>query len=138
MVSQVEMERHWRVLSTHAHILAVLHLRSEITTREVAAAVRITERRVAADIADLRAEGLVQVIKRGPRNSYRVLRSARLPPSAHGPKSVGEFLDGVVPLLQQMGCTTALAIPARPRRSRRRSRREGLKGSVAPGVSRRN
>jgi biotin operon repressor len=68
--------------------------------REVAAAVGITERRVAANIADLKAEGLVKVIKREPRNTYRVLRSASLPPSAHGPKTVGEFLDTVEPLVQ--------------------------------------
>lgn len=97
------MERHWRVLSTHAHILVILHLQPRITMREVAAAVGITERRVAADIADLQAEGFVRVIKRGPRNTYRVLRSARLAPSAHGPKTVGEFLDSVAPLIQQLG-----------------------------------
>ncbi len=68
--------------------------------REVAAAVGITERRVAANIADLQAEGLVKVIKRGPRNTYRVCRSASLPPSAHGPKTVGKFLDTVEPLVQ--------------------------------------
>lgn len=67
--------------------------------REVAVTVGITERRVAANIADLQAEGLVKVIKRGPRNTYRVLKSASLPPSAHGPKTVGEFLDRAEPLI---------------------------------------
>ncbi|KKL12216.1 hypothetical protein LCGC14_2538000, partial [marine sediment metagenome] len=38
------MKRHWRALSTHAHILAILHLHPRITMREVAAAVGITER----------------------------------------------------------------------------------------------
>lgn len=83
--------------------------------REVAAAVGITERRVAANIADLQAEGLMKVIKRGPRNTYRVLRSATLPASAHGPKTVGEFLDSVVPLVQRTGGMAALATPAGPR-----------------------
>ena len=96
----IAAERHWRVLSTHAHILAILHLQRRITMREVAAAVGITERRVAANIADLQAEGLVRVVKRGPRNTYRVRRSASLPPSAHGPATVGEFLDSVEPLIQ--------------------------------------
>jgi len=95
----VAAERHWRVLSTHAHILVILHLQPRITMREVAAAVGITERRVAANIADLQAEGLVKVIKRGPRNTYRVRRSASLPPSAHGPKTVGQFLDNVEPMI---------------------------------------
>ncbi len=88
------------MLSTHAHILVLVHKQPRATMREVAAAVGITERRVAANIADLKAEGLVKVIKRGPRNTYRVLRSASLPPSAHGPKTVGEFLDTVEPLVQ--------------------------------------
>ncbi len=96
----VAAQRHWRVLSTHAHILVLLHLQQRITMREVAAAVGITERRVAANIADLRTEGLVKVIKRGPRNTYRVLRGATLPPLAYGPKTVGEFLDGVERLIQ--------------------------------------
>ena len=96
----VATQRHWRVLSTHAHILALLHLQPRITMREVAAAVGITERRVAANIADLQAEGLVKVMKRGLRNTYRVLRSATLPPAAHGPKTVGVFLDSVKPLVQ--------------------------------------
>jgi len=74
----VAAQRHWRVLSTHAHILMILHLQPRIIMREVAAAVGITERRVAANIADLQAEGLVKVIKRGPRNTYRVRRSASL------------------------------------------------------------
>ncbi len=68
--------------------------------REVAAAVGITERRVAANIANLQVEGLVKVIKRGSRNTYRVRRSASLPPAAHGPKTVGEFLDSVELLIQ--------------------------------------
>ena len=109
------MQRHWRVLSTHAHILVLLHLQPRITMREVAAAVGITERRVAANIADLQAEGLMKVIKRGPRNTYRVLRGATLPASAHGPKTVGEFLDSVVPLVQRTGGMAALATPAGPR-----------------------
>ncbi len=96
----VATQRHWRVLSTHAHILVILHLQARITMREVAAAVGITERRVAANIADLQAEGLVKVIKRGSRNTYRVRRSASLPLAAHGPKTVGEFLDSVEPLIQ--------------------------------------
>ncbi len=108
----VAAQRHWRVLSTHAHILVLLHLQPRVTMREVAAAVGITERRVAANIADLQAEGLVRVIKKGPRNTYRVLRSATLPPSAHGPKTVGEFLDTVMPLVQKTGSMAALAIGA--------------------------
>ena len=96
----VAAQRHWRVLSTHAHILVLLHQQPRATMREVAVAVGITERRVAANIANLQAEGLVKVIKRGPRNAYRVLRSASLPPSAYGPKTVGEFLDIVGPLVQ--------------------------------------
>ena len=80
--------------------------------REVAAAVGITERRVAANIADLQAEGLMKVIKRGPPNTYRVLRSATLPVSAYGPKTVGEYLDTVMPLVQKTGSMAALATRA--------------------------
>ena len=118
----VATKRHWRVLSTHAHILVLLHLQSRITMRDVAAAVGITERRVAANIADLQAEGLVKVMKRGSRNTYRVLRSASLPPSAHGPKRVGAFLDTVMLLVQETGSMAALATRAGPGRSRRGSR----------------
>ena len=133
----VATQRHWRVLSTHAHILVLLHLQPRITMREVAVAVSITERRVAANIADLQAEGLVKVIKRGPRNTYRVLRSATLPPSAHGPKTVGEFLDTVMPLVQKTGSMAALATRAGSRPSRRVSRAgEEPKSSVAPGALR--
>ncbi len=96
----IAAQRHWRVLSTHGHILVLLHLQPRITMREVATAVGITERRVAANIAALQAEGLVKVIKMGPRNTYRVLRSATLPPSAHGPNTVGEFLDAAALLVQ--------------------------------------
>lgn len=123
------MKRHWRALSTHAHILAILHLRPRITMREVAVAVGITERRVAANIANLQAEGLVRVIKRGPRNTYHVRKSARLPPSAHGPKTAGEFLDSVVPLVEKMGSMPALRKPAARRPSRRRPRRKAPAGS---------
>ncbi len=111
----IAAQRHWRVLSTHAHILVILHLQPRITMREVAAAVGITERRVAANIADLQAEGLVKVIKKGPPNTYRVLRSATLPASAHGPKTVGEYLDAVMPLVQKTGSVAALATRAGPR-----------------------
>ena len=111
----VAAQRHWRVLSTHAHILVLLHLQPRITMREVAVAVGITERRVAANIADLRAEGLMKVIKRGPPNTYRVLRSATLPSSAHGPKTVGEYLDTVMPLVQKTGSMAGIATRAGPR-----------------------
>ena len=125
------MERHWRVLSTHAHILVILHLQPRITMHEVADAVGITERRVAANIANLQSEALERVRKRGLLNTYRVRESAKLPPSAYGPKTVGEFLDSAHPLIEQMGCSTALGIPARPQPPRRRSRRERPRAAVA-------
>ena len=134
----VAAQRHWRVLSTHAHILVLLHLQPRIAMREVAAAVGITERRVAANIADLRAEGLMKVIKRGQPNTYRVLRSATLPVSAHGPKTVGEFLDTVAPLVQKTGSMAALAARAGPRLSRRGSRAGKAKEQRGPAGSERN
>jgi DNA-binding transcriptional ArsR family regulator len=62
----------WTFLGNHAHVLFVLAQDPTCRLRDVAARVGITERAVARLVADLAAEGYLEVEREGRRNRYRV------------------------------------------------------------------
>jgi Mn-dependent DtxR family transcriptional regulator len=68
----------WTFLGNHAHALFVLAEDPTCRLRDVAERVGITERAVARLVADLVAEGYVEVQREGRRNRYRVRGSMPL------------------------------------------------------------
>jgi predicted transcriptional regulator len=60
----------WTFFSNHGHVYFLVVLENEITTREVAGQVGITERAVASILSDLVESGYVKKTKVGRSNVY--------------------------------------------------------------------
>lgn len=88
-----ESARHWTFLSNHGHVLICLARDPAARLRDVAIAVGITERAVQKIVSDLEEGGVVQRVREGRRNRYRLFldRPMRHPVEAH--RSVGELLE---------------------------------------------
>ena len=63
---------HWTFITNHGAVLAVVAERGEITGREIASALGISERSVRRIITDLAREGYLQRRRVGRANSYMV------------------------------------------------------------------
>jgi DNA-binding transcriptional ArsR family regulator len=90
--SQPESTRHWTFLSNHGHVLVCLARDPEARLRDVAVAVGITERAVQKIVSDLEEGGVVERVREGRRNRYRLYldRPMRHPIEAH--RNIGELL----------------------------------------------
>lgn len=62
----------WTFLTNHAHVLLAIARDPNMTLREVAAAVRITERATQKIVADLEASGYLTRTREGRRNHYTI------------------------------------------------------------------
>lgn len=87
-----EPGRHWTFLSNHGHVLICLARDPEARLRDVAVAVGITERAVQKIVSDLEEADVVERVRDGRRNRYRLFldRPLRHPIEAH--RSVGALL----------------------------------------------
>ena len=92
----VEAGRHWTFLSNHGHVLVCLARDPEARLRDVALAVGITERAVQKIVSDLEEAGVVQRVREGRRNRYRLFldQPLRHPIEAH--RSIGALLGMVL------------------------------------------
>ncbi|MCC7199984.1 MAG: winged helix-turn-helix transcriptional regulator [Gammaproteobacteria bacterium] len=88
--------RHWTFLSNHGHVLVCLARDPEARLRDVAQSVGITERAVQKIVSDLEDAGVVQRVRDGRRNRYRLFleRPLRHPLEAH--RNVGSLLGMVL------------------------------------------
>ena len=62
----------WTFITNHAAVLTILDHDEQLTSREIALALGITERSVVRIIKDLEAEGYVAKRKEGRENRYTV------------------------------------------------------------------
>lgn len=78
-------EASWTFFSNHSHVLFCLAQAPELTLREVAAQVGITERAVQRIVADLESGGFLERERVGRRNVYTVIGALPLrhPVEAH-------------------------------------------------------
>lgn len=92
VAGSAEPGRHWTFLSNHGHVLICLARDPEARLRDVALAVGITERAVQKIVSDLEEADVVQRVRDGRRNRYRLFldRPLRHPIEAH--RSVGALL----------------------------------------------
>lgn len=88
--------RHWTFLSNHGHVLVCLARDPEARLRDVALSVGITERAVQKIVSDLEEAGVVERIRDGRRNRYRLHpeRPLRHPIESH--RTVGALLAMVL------------------------------------------
>ena len=88
-------EAKWTFLSNHSHVLICLHQDPDLTLREVADRVGITERSVQRILSELEKAGYLHRERHGLRNRYRFRTSAplRRPIEAH--RTIGDLIDMV-------------------------------------------
>jgi DNA-binding transcriptional ArsR family regulator len=65
-------EAGWTFLSNHTHVLVCLAGNEELTVRDIASEVGITERAVMRILSDLEAGGVLERERDGRRNRYRI------------------------------------------------------------------
>ena len=82
----------WTFLTNHAHVLIVLYNQSDLSLREVANRVGITERAVQRIVQDLEESGYLDHEKIGRKNYYSVTtnQALRHPIEAH--RKIGDLL----------------------------------------------
>lgn len=83
----------WTLLSNHGHVLMCIAADPEIRLRDIADRVGITERTVFGIVTDLEQAGIVRRAKAGRRNTYEIVRSARMRHPIESAHSVGELID---------------------------------------------
>lgn len=85
------MAHSWSLVESHGLVLFYIASKPDTTMREVSQALDLTERRVSQIIGDLSESGLIDVEKRGRRNTYSINRDAsfRHPTLSH--IKLGEF-----------------------------------------------
>ena len=87
----------WTFLSNHTHVLVCLQREPELTLRDVAARIGITERAVQRLVADLEAAGVLKRWRDGRRNRYAIHGSTRLRHPLESHRTLGELLDLLEP-----------------------------------------
>ena len=83
----------WTLLSNHGHVLMCIASDPDTRLRDIADRVGITERSVFAIVNDLEEAGMVRRVKVGRRNTYQIVRSARLRHPIESEHNVGELID---------------------------------------------
>lgn len=91
-----ETGRHWTFLSNHGHVLVCLAGDPDARLRDVAVAVGITERAVQKIVSDLEEAGVVERVREGRRNRYRLFmdRPLRHPIESH--RNIGALLGMIL------------------------------------------
>lgn len=82
----------WTFLTNHTHVLVCLDRNEDITLREVAQQVGITERAVHAIVSALEEEGVLTRTREGQRNRYKLNRSYRLRHPLESHRKIGDLL----------------------------------------------
>lgn len=82
----------WTFLSNHTHVLVCLAREPDLTLKEVAARIGITERAVQRLVAELEAAEVLVRWRDGRRNRYEIRGERRLRHPLESHRSVGELL----------------------------------------------
>lgn len=85
----------WTFLTNHTHVLLCLYRDPEITLREVAVLVGITERMVQKIVAELVDAEFLEVTKVGRRNTYRITVEKKLRHPLESHRSIGDILENL-------------------------------------------
>jgi predicted ArsR family transcriptional regulator len=83
----------WTFLTNHAQVLLLIAHNSDMTLRDVALAVGITERATQRIVGELVAAGFIERHRIGRRNHYTVNRTTTMRHSAQAEYQVGLLLD---------------------------------------------
>lgn len=83
----------WSFITNHGAVLSLVARENQITARDIAAQLGITERSVLRIISDLEAEGYLERARDGRVNFYRVNRDLPLRRPELKDTAVGELLN---------------------------------------------
>ena len=86
----------WTFLSNYAHVLVCLARDPDMTLREIAEQVGITERAVHRLICELEAVGVITRFREGRRNHYEIDVSQPLRHPLEEDKTVGDLLAALL------------------------------------------
>lgn len=86
----------WTFLSNHTHVLVCLAADGDLTLREIAARVGVTERAVQRIVAELEEGGVLERRRDGRRNLYRIHTDAPLRHPLEAHCRIGELLAMIV------------------------------------------
>ena len=86
------VEASWTFLSNHTHVLVCLAGNEEITVRDIANEVGITERAVMRILSDLEAGGVLERERDGRRNRYRIDVKMPLRHALEKHRTIGDIL----------------------------------------------
>ena len=89
------MESHWSFLTNHAHVMVCLSTGRDLTLREIAAKVGITERATHRIVDELVREGAIKKTKHGRCNHYELQPDFPLRHPLEEGCSVGQLLRAV-------------------------------------------
>lgn len=87
------MNDSWTFLSNHGHVLMCIAQDPQVRVRDIAERVGITERSVTGILTDLENADVIEKIKDGRRNSYRVKRRVKLRHPLEAHRTVGSLID---------------------------------------------
>ena len=96
-------------LSNQLSLLMLLAVRGEVTTRELALSLGITERAVHRILRDLAESGYITIGKRGYRNQYTVHPEKSVGHPAFPTLTLGELLAPVFARSETNGAAVAVA-----------------------------
>tara|TARA_Y100000590_G_scaffold466144_1_gene640587 strand:+ start:5443 stop:5724 length:282 start_codon:yes stop_codon:yes gene_type:complete len=90
----------WTFFSNYGHLIFLLGTQKNLTVREMAIQVGITERAVLRILGDLEKAGYVEISKQGRKNEYKVNRSKYLKHEIEKQCSIGDLIDLIGPKLK--------------------------------------
>jgi predicted transcriptional regulator len=83
----------WTFLTNHTHVLVCLFRNPDVTLREVASQVGITERMVQKIVSELVENNFAEVTRVGRRNTYRIHTNLHLRHPLESHRTIGELLQ---------------------------------------------
>jgi DNA-binding MarR family transcriptional regulator len=92
-VRREEVVGGWTFLTNHTHVLVCLFRNPDVTLREVASQVGITERMVQKIVAELVENNFAEVTRVGRRNTYRIRTNLHLRHRLESHRTIGELLQ---------------------------------------------
>lgn len=93
MPKQGRSKTNWTFLSNHAHVLLCVHSQPDLSVREIAVKVGITERAILRIIAELEEEGYITRTRVGRRNAYSCALEKRLRHPLEAHRKIKSLLD---------------------------------------------
>lgn len=72
------MSTKWTFFTNYSHVIFLIHRESNITSKEMAQKIGITERAVQKIVHDLESDGFIKINKKGRNNEYKINRRKKL------------------------------------------------------------